>query len=158
MKLKTSPLSPFVVFCLLSAAGLSYAQSAPSTATCPTLPAAAMIELQWVVMQTDNALLCRAISNDSGKEAFAVTLSKKSPFKPDGDLRAEQGQIEGKKLWWYRSEISGRPSALLRETLVKLDSGRVVHIFIRTEDANTLTRYQQVVQALDFAVPSVAAR
>ena len=121
MKLKTSPLSPFVVFCLLSAAGLSYAQSAPSTATCPTLPAAAMSELQWVVMQTDNALLCRAISNDSGNEAFAVTLSKKSPFKP-------------------------------------LDSGRVVHIFIRTEDANTLTRYQQVVQALDFAVPSVAAR
>ena len=158
MKPKTSPLSLIAASCLLCAVGLSYAQSAPSTVTCPTLPDTVMIELQWVVLRTDSALLCRAVSKDGGNEAFALTLSLKSPFKPDRNLRAEQGQIEGKTLWWYRAEIAGRPNALLRETLVKLDSGRVMHAFIRTEDAGILTRYQQIVQALDFAAPSVAVR
>jgi hypothetical protein len=117
-----------------------------------------MSELQWVILQTDSALLCRAVSKDSGKEAFALTLSRKSPFKPDGTLRAEQGQIEGKKLWWYRAEIGGRPNALVRETLIKLNSGGVVHAFIRTDDTGTLGRYQQMVQTLDFAATSVATR
>lgn len=158
MTLKTSPLALFVSSCLLCAAGLSYAQSAPSNSSCPTLPAAAMSELQWVMLRTDSALLCRAVSKDSGNEAFALTMSRKSPFKPDGSLRAEQGQIEGKKLWWYRAEIAGRPDALVRETLIKPASGGVVHAFIRTDDSGRLTRYQQMVETLEFAVPSVAAR
>ena len=158
MKLKTSPLSLTVASCLLCASGLCYSQSIPPAATCPTLPAAAMSELQWVMLQTGSALLCRAVNKDSGKEAFALTLSRKSPFKPDGDLRAEQGQIEGKKLWWYRAEIAGRPNALVREILIKLGSRGVVHASIRTDDPGTLARYQQMVQTLDFATVSVAAR
>jgi hypothetical protein len=158
MTLKTSLPALFVSSCLFCAAGLSYAQSAPSNSSCPTLPAAAMSELQWVILRTDSALLCRAVSKDSGNEAFALTMSRKSPFKPDSSLRAEQGQIEGKKLWWYRAEIAGRPDALVRETLIKTASGGVVHAFIRTDDSDTLTRYQQMVQTLEFAAPSVAAR
>ena len=158
MKLKTSPLSLIVAPCLLCAAGLTYAQSIRSTVTCPVLPAAAMSELHWVILQTDSALLCRAVSKNSGKEAFALTFSRKSPFKPDGNLRAEQAQIEGKRRWWYRAEISGRPDALVRETLIKLDSGGVVHAFIRSGDTGTLTRYQQMVQTLDFAPLSLATR
>ena len=158
MTLKTSLPALFVSTCLLCAAGPSYAQSAPSNSSCPTLPAAAMNELQWVMLRTDSALLCRAVNKDSGDEAFALTMSRKSPFKPDSSLRAEQGQIEGKKLWWYRAEIAGRPNALVRETRIKIASGDVVHAFIRTDDSGTLTRYQQIVQTLEFAVPSVAAR
>jgi hypothetical protein len=136
----------------------AFAQSVPSGASCPTLPPAAMDDLQWVTLQTDSALLCRAVHKQNGAEAFALTLTRKSPFKPDGSLREEEGRIQGKKLWWYRSEIAGRPNDLVRETLLKLGSERVVHVFIRTTDSDTMTRYQQLVQGLDFTAPSVATR
>ncbi len=157
MNLKASLFATLPLPWLLWAAGVS-AQSPASEASCPTLPAAAMVDLQWNVLQTDSALLCRAVRKDSGVEAFALTLTRKSPFKPENNLREEAGQIEGKKLWWYRGEIAGRPNELVRETLAKLGSGSVVHVFIRTTDAGVLNRYQQVVQNLDFTAPSVAAR
>ncbi len=143
---------------ILSCATCAYAQSAASTtASCPALPATTD-DLEWVVLQTDSALLCRAVQKNNGTERFALTMTRKSPFAPVGSLREERGQIQGKKLWWYRSEISGRPDELVRETLVKLGPERVVHVFIRTTDASTLSHYQQVVQNLDFSSTSVAAR
>ncbi len=157
MNSKVSPLSVLSLPCLLWASSAS-AQSVPQGATCPTLPAESRDALHWVVLRTDSALLCRAINTERGNEAFAVTFSQKSPFKPTGSLREEQGNIQGKKLWWYRTEIAGNRDELMRETLVKLDSGQVMHVFIRTADSGTMSRYQQLVQSLDFAPPAIATR
>lgn len=154
MSLKASLTVLLSQICLFCTAG-AYAQSG---AGCPTLPANTAQDLEWVKLQTDTALLCRAIIRGNGVEAFALTLTKKSPFKPEVDLREERGNIEGKKMWWYRSEIAGRPDELSRETLVKLESGSVMHVSIRTGDAGTMARYQQLVQDLDFVVSGMAER
>ncbi len=149
-----NPLSslPFVLSAALFASTAS-AQSAPA---CPTLPPDAA-NLQWTTLQTDSALLCRAM-DAAGQEAFAVTVARKSPFKPTSSLREESGQLQGQKLWWYRTEIAGRPDELVRETLVKLSADRVVHVFIRTSDKDTMGRYQRVVQGLQFDAGNVAQR
>ncbi len=150
-----NPLSslPFVLSAVLFSSTVS-AQSAPA---CPTLPADAANVLRWTALQTDTALLCRAM-DAAGEEAFAVTVTRKSPFKPTGSLREESGEMQGKKVWWYRTEIAGQPDQLVRETLLKLDGDRVVHVFIRTSDKNTMGRYQRVVQGLQFDVGNVAQR
>lgn len=149
-----NPLSslPFVLSAALFAS-TAHAQSAPA---CPTLPSDAA-NLQWTTLRTDSALLCRAM-DANGQEAFAVTVARKSPFKPNGSLREESGQMQGQKLWWYRTEIAGRPDELVRETLVKLSADRLVHVFIRTSDKDTMGRYQRVVQGLQFDAGNVAQR
>lgn len=149
-----NPMSslPFVLSAALFASTAS-AQSAPA---CPTLPSDAA-NLQWTTLRTDSALLCRAM-DANGQEAFAVTVARKSPFKPTGSLREESGEMQGQKLWWYRTEIAGRPDELVRETLVKLGGDRVVHVFIRTSDKDTMGRYQRVVQGLQFDAGNVAQR
>lgn len=142
-----NPLSslPFVLSAALFASTAS-AQSAPA---CPTLPSDAANDLRWNILKTDSALLCRAMDG-AGQEAFAVTVARKSPFKPTGSLREESGQMQGQNFWWYRTEIAGRPDELVRETLVKLGPDRVMHVFIRTTDKDTMGRYQRVVQGLKF--------
>jgi hypothetical protein len=154
MRLRT--FLPTILVISSCAAG-AHAQSIPPSAVCPTLPNT-MDDLQWVMLQTEGALLCRAVRKEDGTEGFALTMTRKSPFKPVGSLREEEGRIQGRKLWWYRSEISGRPNELVRETLVKLDPARVVHVFIRTTDAGTLSHYQRVVENLDFSVPNATQR
>ncbi len=143
---------------VFSAALFAGSASAQSTPECPTLPPDAASDFHWTILRTDSALLCRALSNDTEQEAFAVTVTAKSPFRPDGSLREEQGQLQGQKLWWYRGEIAGRPNELVRETLLKLDAKRIVHVFIRTDNADTMTRYQQLVQGLTFNPSIVATR
>lgn len=147
-----SPLS--FVFCAAMFAGTACAQSIE----CPTLPPDAATDFHWSVLQTDSALLCRALSNAADQEAFAITVTKKSPFKPDRAMREEQGKLQGRLLWWYRTEIAGRPDEFAREALLELDSGRFVHVSIRTEDAGTMSQYQQLVQRLTFAPSTVATR
>lgn len=142
---------------VLSAALFASTASAQSAPACPMLPPAASTDLHWVALQTDSALLCRAMDT-AGQEAFAITVARKSPFRPNGSLREESGQMQGQKLWWYRSEIAGRPEDLVRETLVKIGSDRLVHIFIRTKDKATLSRYQQIAQSLEFNTANVANR
>jgi hypothetical protein len=142
-------------------AGLILAGTAANTAAqsavgCPSLPQDA--GLSWNILRTDTALLCRAMKNDNGQEAFALTLSRRSPFRPESELREEQGRIQGEKFWWYRGEIAGRPKELVRETLVKLGRDQVAHVFIRSEDPATLSRYQAIVQGLQFDGGAFAAR
>lgn len=144
-----------LAFSAVLLAGSAHAQSARE---CPSLPPDAADDFHWSVLRTDSALLCRALSNDAEEEAFAVTVTRKSPFKPNSHLREEQGQIQGQTLWWYRSEIAGRPNELVRETLLKLDSNRMVHVFIRSDNAETLTRYQQLAQSMTFSPAIVATR
>ncbi len=141
---------------VLSAALFASTASAQSAPACPTLPSDAA-NLQWTTLRTDSALLCRAM-DANGQEAFAVTVARKSPFKPTGSLREESGQMQGQKLWWYRTEIAGRPDELVRETLVKLSADRLVHVFIRTSDKDTMGRYQRVVHGLQFDAGNVAQR
>jgi hypothetical protein len=130
-------------------AGLPAPAPAQTSPECPLLPQDAAT-LRWDVLRTDSALLCRAVDRDTGKEAFAVTLMRKSPFRPDSALREEQGTIQGERVWWYRGEIAGRPNLLVRETLVKVGQDQIAHVFIRTSDAEALGRYQNVVQGLQF--------
>ena len=139
---------------LLAAAGTASAQSAPQ---CPQLPEQAG-DLQWSVLRTDSVLLCRALRKDDGGEAFALTLSKKSPFKPNSRLREEAGLLHGEQIWWYRAEIAGRPEELARETLTKLGPDRMVHVSILTEDSAALKRYQGIVGDLRFEQDGFAAR
>ncbi len=154
-----SPLSLMLSTALagLALAGLAAPARAQSPTECPALPQEAT-DLQWSVLRTDTALLCRAIRRDSGQEAFALTLSRKSPFRPTSDLREEEGRIHGEKVWWYRTEIAGRPNELVRETLVKVDRDQVAHVFIRTGDKDTLGRYQTIVQGLEFDPGTLATR
>lgn len=147
---------PLPLLCALSFA-VSFAATAQQTPACPTLPSDAA-DLHWVTLRTDSALLCRALRRDSGEEAFAVTLSRKSPFRPTNGLREEQGQIRGERFWWYRSEIVGRPNELVRETLLELGRHQVAHIFIRTSDRTALNRYQGIAQHLEFDAQELANR
>lgn len=142
---------------VLSAALFASTACAQSAPECPTLPSEAATDLRWTSLQTDSALLCRAMDT-AGQEAFAVTVARKSPFKPNSSLREESGQMQGQSLWWYRTEIAGRPNELVRETLVKLGGDRVVHVFIRTTDKDIMGRYQRVVQGLQFDTANVARR
>lgn len=149
---KTLSLFAFAV----GLAGLPAPAPAQLSPECPLLPQDAA-NLRWEVLRTDAALLCRALDRESGKEAFAVTLTRKSPFRPDSALREEQGTIQGERVWWYRGEIAGRPNILVRETLLKVDKDQIAHVFIRTSDAEALGRYQNIVQGLQFG-SGLAAR
>lgn len=138
---------------LLCAAPHAMAQAVTD---CPALPDTAS-GMQWTVMRAKDITLCRALDQE-GREAFAITLSRKSPFRPERELREEEGKVQGEKMWWYRSEIAGKPNVLVRETLVEVGKNQVAHIFIRTTDKDTLGRYQGIVHGLDFSNSSFAQR
>lgn len=138
----------------LACAPLAHAQDADSP--CPSLPAEAT-DLIWTDMQAGSLHLCRAIDTE-GREAFAVTISRDTPFKPQRGLREEQGQFGDNTLWWYRSEIAGRPQELVRETVLEIARDRVAHVVIRTDDATQLKRYQTLVENLRFGDPGIAQR
>ena len=133
---------------------LAHAQDAASP--CPALPSGAT-DLIWSDMQAGSLHLCRAIDAE-GREAFAVTISRDTPFKPQRGLREEQGRFAGEMLWWYRGEIAGRPDELVRETLLEIDRDRVAHVVIRTESPAALKQYQTVVENLRFGDPGLAQR
>lgn len=148
---RTLTLSMFAAF---ACAPLAHAQDAASP--CPALPSAAG-DLIWTDMQAGDLHLCRAIDAE-GREAFAVTISRDTPFRPQRGLREEQGRFAGDTLWWYRSEIAGRPDELVRETLLEIDRNRVAHVVIRTDDATALKQYQNVVENLRFGEAGLAQR
>ena len=140
--------------CLFSLAFLTLWTGAAAAqnvaAECPNLPQEAGDSLKWQVVQMPTSLLCRAMRTDDGQEAFALTISTQVPFKLDNAMRAQEGTLEGQRMWWYRSEIAGRPNEQVRETMVKLGANKVVHAFIRTDNVDTLNRYMQMVQGLRF--------
>lgn len=94
--------------------------------------------MRWDAMRIPDMLFCRAVLIESGEEAFAVTIGRESPFRPKRGLRAETGTLEGKPLQWYRGEVATEPNVQIRETLIELEDDRVVHIFLRAPDADTL--------------------
>lgn len=145
---------PLTLMAALACAPLAHAQD--TAGPCPALPAAGA-DLVWTDMQAGDLHLCRAI-DAQGREAFAVTISRDSPFKPQRALREEAGRFGDETLWWYRSEIAGRPDELVRETLLDIDRNRVAHVVIRTESPAELKQYQNVVENLRFGDPGLAQR
>lgn len=136
----------------LSWAGPTSAQTAPHPfGECPALPSYVAQSLRWEVLRLPNILMCRAMRTEDGAEAFALTFSSESPLRPRDRDRAERGMLDGKEVQWYRSEIANDPTLLIREALIQLGEQRVVHIMVRTSDAETLAKYQQLVLSLTFS-------
>lgn len=108
---------------------------AQTVAVCPSIPAAS--GLTWEHRPAGDADFCRAVRAD-GTEAFAVFIARKAPFKPVRSDRAETGTIDGREIYWYRSEIAGKPGVQSRETLIELADGRFAHISMQAPSADDL--------------------
>ncbi len=106
--------------------------------------------MRWEVLRVPNMLLCRAMSTENGAEAFALTISPESPFRPRRGDRAETGNLNGREVQWYRGDVPNEPNVLIRETLIEIREDRVVHVFMRAGDAETLAKRQQMVLSLQF--------
>lgn len=98
-------------------------------------------------------LFCRAIGITDGVEAFALTVSRESPFKPRRANRAETGLVNGREVWWYRGELPNQPSLQIREMLIKFAEDGVIHVSLRANDAEILARHQQLVLSLPLPAP-----
>lgn len=133
---------------LALACGAAFAQSAHTASTCPSLPQGS--GLKWSLLEGPGFLFCKALRDTDGGEAFAVTLSRSSPFKPRRRDRAERADIAGGDGWWYRSEIAGNDGAIARETLVEVDAQRVAHISLRAASEDAKAQAMRQVQALRF--------
>ena len=76
--------------------------------------------------------------------------SAEREFKPRRGDRAEEGMLNGREVQWYRGDVPNEPTVLIREALIELREERVVHVFMRANDAETLARRQQMVLSLPF--------
>lgn len=137
--------------CLLAAACLLWAghTHAQSTGDCPSLPAES--GLAWEKLDGDQFVFCKAIRSSDGGQAFAVTLSADSPFKPRRSDRLGETVIDGHQTHWYSSEVAGNPALLVRETLVELGNDRVAHIALRAGSEEELAQSMGAVERLQFA-------
>lgn len=140
---KTTLLPWLTAGLLLS--GSVHAQAAPDA--CPQLPADA--GLTWNARTTGDSQLCVAQRAD-GSEAFGLYISPKPSFEPARPDRAEQGQIDGQSLYWYRAEIAAQPGVEARETALTLPDGRSAHIWLQAPNAQALGPSLQLVQGLHF--------
>lgn len=137
----------------LAAAGLLIALSSPPAAQaqqadeCPRLPGDA--GLAWTQRSNEAFLICRATDAD-GREAFGLYLAEESPFEPRRTNREEEGVVAGREIRWYRGEVAADPELLVRETLVELDNGLVMHVWLHARSREQLQRNQELVEALRF--------
>lgn len=129
--------------------GAAYAQTAATDAAdCPAIPDETAQIMRWDAVRIPNMLFCRAVLLETGTEAFAVSISRESPFRPKRGLRAETGTLDGKPVQWYRGEVSNEPNTQIRETLIELEDDRVVHIFLRAPDAETLASRLKLAESI----------
>ncbi|RPE81167.1 hypothetical protein EDC50_0339 [Vulcaniibacterium tengchongense] len=125
------------------------AAAAQDPGKCPQLPPDS--GLTWEHRGTADSDFCRALRAD-GSEAFGLYIAAKTPFEPKRGDRAEPGVIDGQEIYWYRAELAGKPDVQARETLVRLDDGRTVHIWLQAPDPNALAPLLQ--QAQSMRLPS----
>jgi hypothetical protein len=137
--------------CLMTGSASAQTAATDAAASCPSMPEDVAKTVRWDAMRIPNMLLCRAILNDTGAEAFAMTISRESPFRPKRSLRAETGMLDGREVQWYRGEVANEPTAQIRETLIELEDDRVIHIFMRAPDAETLAVRLKMAEALKLA-------
>jgi hypothetical protein len=135
-------------------AGVASAQDSPPAPLkdCPAFPADAAESMRWEVLRVPDTLLCRALLTEGGTEAFALTVSPESPFKPRRGDRAEVGVFGGREVQWYRGEVPNDKAGLIRETLIRVGEEQVVHVFMRATDPETLARRQQMVLSLPLPI------
>ncbi len=120
---------------------------------CPALPAEIAGSLRWEAMRVPDMLLCRAMRTDDATEAFALTVSRESAFRPRRGDRAEVANLNGREVQWYRGEVPNEPNILIRETLIEISKNQVIHVFMRAKDADMLARHQQFVLSLPIPPP-----
>jgi hypothetical protein len=137
--LKTLPLA------LLLAAGAAQAQSAGGP--CPSLVGEP--GLAWEHTAGPDFDFCRALDAD-GQQVLGVYVGEDSPFRPNHRNRAESGQIDGRQVTWYRSEVAGQPDVEVRETLLVLADGRVAHVWLRASSAAELQQDLRRAEGLSF--------
>lgn len=123
---------------------------AQTVAVCPSIPATT--GLTWEHRPAGDADFCRAMRVD-GSEAFAVFIARKAPFKPLRSDRAETGTIDGREIYWYRSEIAGKPGTESRETLIELADGRFAHVSMQAPSADALGEALTQTRNLQFGPP-----
>ncbi len=136
-------------------AGFASAQDATTRdmlADCPAFPADTAESMRWDVMRVPEILVCRALQRDNGEEAFVLTVSRESPFKPRRGDRAESTMQNGREVQWYRGDVPNEPNVQIRETLIRVGEERVVHVYLRTTDAQVLAARQQMVMSLPLPV------
>lgn len=150
-KVPSWPLSFFALW-----AGIASGQVAvqDAFAECPAFPAEIAQSLRWEPLRVPSMLLCRAIRTDDATEAFALTISEQSPFRPRRGDRAEVANLNGRTIQWYRGEIPNEPNVQIRETLIELRKNLVIHIFMRAKDAETLAQHQKFVLSLPIPPPT----
>jgi hypothetical protein len=136
---------------LLGTGSHALAQAAPTG--CPSLPADS--GLTWEYKAAASTQFCRALRAD-GSEAFGLYIAKDSPFKPGRGNRAEQANIEGRTVQWYRSELADKPGVQARETLIELPDGRVAYLWIHAKSQDELGEAIARTTALRFSDARVA--
>jgi hypothetical protein len=137
--------------CLWTGVATAQTAATDAAARCPSLSEEMAKTVRWDAMQIRDMLLCRALLNDSGAEAFAMTISEESPFRAKRALRAETGVLDGREVQWYRGEVANEPDAQIRETLIELEDERLVHIYLRAPDAVTLAARQKMAESLTLS-------
>ena len=135
-----------------SAASAQDATSQDALADCPAFPAEMAESMRWDIMRVPGILVCRALQRDNGEEAFVLTISRESPFRPRRGDRAESTTQNGREVQWYRGDVPNEPNVQIRETLIRVGEELVVHVYLRTTDAQVLAARQQMVMSLPLPV------
>ncbi|MGH8032269.1 MAG: hypothetical protein ACREO8_07885 [Luteimonas sp.] len=133
--------------------GAAVAQSAGS---CPSLPKDS--GLSWKELARTDFTFCKALRDSDGGEAFAVTIAKKSPFKPKRTNREERTSIDGHQGYWYRSEVASAPTLQVRETLIELADGHVAHISVRATSPEQLSAVIQRAESIRFLTTQLSSK
>jgi len=143
-------LLPFALLSVGAASAQSPSQD-PLT-DCPPLPQDAQPALRWETIRAPEMLFCRALVVDDNSEAFALTISPESPFRPRRSDRAEEMTVNGRQVQWFRGQLPNEPNVLIRETLLQLSEERVAHVFMRATNPEILASRQQLVLTLPLPV------
>ena len=140
-------LQTLAVASLLSLGAWSTAD-AQATSQCPVLPAGS--GLSWERLEGADFTFCKAMRDADGTQAFAVTISPESPFKPRRGDRDAETVIDGRSSHWYRSELAGAEDVAVRETLLEIDRSHVAHISLRARSDEELAASIEAIEALRF--------
>lgn len=128
-------------------ASVDDARPRASLADCPVLAADLAGVLRWEVIRVPERLFCRAIEQQTGREAFALSISREHPFRPRRADFVETSTVFGQEVRWYRGANSNE---LIREALIELNEDQAVHVFLRAENPQALAASLQMVSSLQL--------
>jgi hypothetical protein len=137
----------------LLSVGVAWAQD--DADGCPQI--SADTGLTWEYRGNGDMDFCRALRDD-GSEAFGLYIAKKTPFEPKKGKRAETGHIDGQEVTWYRGELAGKPDFEVRETLLPLADGRVVHIWMQAPNQQELRQVIRQAETMQFPATRLSSK